>query len=60
MGIVVSDLLCSFRILEIATYRTMCGLLFMKYYRTFGQVCKYHSIKYVIKEFYLQSCPDCE
>jgi len=38
MGIVVSDLLCLFRILKIAACQTVYGLLFVKYYWTFCQV----------------------
>jgi len=38
LAILVPGFFCIFRILEIAAYRTMCGSLFVEYYRTFRQV----------------------
>jgi len=38
LGIVVSDFLCLFQILEIAAYPTIYRVLFVEYYWTFRQV----------------------
>ena len=40
LGFESGVLICFIRILEIAAYCTVCGLLLMEYYQTFRQVCE--------------------
>jgi hypothetical protein len=40
LGILMSDLLCLCRILEITAYQTVRGLLCVEYYLRLRQVCE--------------------